>query len=129
MTARRAPGATVVDASAVAAVLFGEPDAEKIAARLGDRELLAPTLLPYEVASVCLRKIDRYPSRRAAMRAALGLFSRLAVRQIDVPLDEIVEQAEQEKLTAYDAAYLWLARSLDCELVTLDRTLAAAARR
>jgi predicted nucleic acid-binding protein len=31
------------------------------------------------------------------------------------------------ELTAYDAAYLWLASTHDVELVTLDRELAAAA--
>jgi predicted nucleic acid-binding protein len=31
-------------------------------------------------------------------------------------------------LTAYDAAYLWLARHLDAELVTLDTELQRAAR-
>jgi predicted nucleic acid-binding protein len=30
-------------------------------------------------------------------------------------------------LSAYDASYLWLARDLDVELVTLDRQLAKAA--
>jgi predicted nucleic acid-binding protein len=34
--------------------------------------------------------------------------------------------AEATGLTAYDASYLWLARSLGGELVTLDRKLAAA---
>ena len=117
----------VVDASALAAVLFGEAEAEKIVARLGDRDLLAPTLLPYEVGSVGLKKLERYPSRREAIQEAIGLFARLGVRQVDVPVGEVVELAERETLTAYDAAYLWLARTLGCELVTLDRALEAAA--
>ena len=120
--------AAVVDASALAAVLFGEPEAEELVARLGDRQLLAPTLLPYEVGSVGLKKLQRYPSQRKAIREALGLFTRLGVRQVDVALEEVVELAERELLTAYDAAYLWLARTLGCELVTLDQALEAAAR-
>lgn len=121
--------AAVVDASAIAAVLFGEPQADALAARLDDRELLAPTLLPHEVASVCLKKLTRYPEQSGAIREAMALFSRLGVRQIDVPVAEVVEMAERKELTAYDGAYLWLARSLGCELVTLDRALAAAASR
>jgi predicted nucleic acid-binding protein len=31
------------------------------------------------------------------------------------------------KLTAYDASYLWLAKHLNCELVTLDGKLEDAA--
>jgi predicted nucleic acid-binding protein len=118
----------VVDASALAAVLFGEPEAERIAVRLADRDLLAPTLLPYEVGSVGLKKVVRYPAQREAIREALGLFTRLDVRQVEVPLAAAVELAELETLTVYDAAYLWLARTLGCELVTLDRALDAAAR-
>lgn len=45
------PVKVVVDASAIAAVLFGEPEAPKVAERLGDSALLAPTLFSYEIAS------------------------------------------------------------------------------
>jgi predicted nucleic acid-binding protein len=37
-----------------------------------------------------------------------------------------MEFAEAPGLTACDASYLWLARALGAELVTLDRKLAAA---
>ncbi len=40
---------------------------------------------------------------------------------------EVVSLALATGLTAYDASYLWLARLLGAELVTLDRRLAAAA--
>jgi uncharacterized protein with PIN domain len=36
----------VVDASAIAALLFGEPEAPKVAEQLGDSALVAPTLSP-----------------------------------------------------------------------------------
>jgi uncharacterized protein with PIN domain len=39
----------VVDASALAALLFGEPEAE----RLGNARLAAPALLGFELANVC----------------------------------------------------------------------------
>ena len=38
----------------------------------------------------------------------------------------VLDLAERTGLTAYDASYLWLARELKAELVTLDRKLAAA---
>ena len=50
----------VVDASAIAAILFGEPQGEEVAEALGDRELIAPTLLRYELGSVCLKKRKLY---------------------------------------------------------------------
>ena len=38
----------------------------------------------------------------------------------------MVQLAKETGLTAYDASYLWLARTLDADLVTLDRRLAGA---
>lgn len=45
-----------------------------------------------------------------------------------MPIGGVIELAEAEALSVYDTAYLWLARELGCELVTLDRRLAVAAR-
>ena len=68
----------------------------------------------------------REPNRRDAIRAAFRLASRLKVETVAVDQAEILDLAETTGLTAYDASYLWLARALDAELVTLDRKLAAA---
>jgi len=59
----------VVDASALAALLFGEPEAEAVADRLEGSSLFAPTLLGYEIASVCLKKLRRDPIRRDVLLA------------------------------------------------------------
>lgn len=120
-------GIKVVDASAVAAVVFGEPDAEAVAQRLEGAGLVAPALLGFELANVCLVKMRRQPERRDALRAAFPLVARLRVETVAVDYPAVVELAEAIGLSAYDASYLWLARSLGAELVTLDRKLAAAA--
>lgn len=121
--------AKVVDASALAALLFGEPRAEDVASRLGASRLAAPTLLRYELASVCRKKIAAHPELRATLLGALGLVERLDIDEIDVPGEPIVELARRTRLTVYDAAYLWLARELRLELVTLDSTLEGASGR
>lgn len=119
-------GIKVVDASALAALLFGEPEAEAIAARLTGARLAAPSLLEYELANVCLTKIRRQPGQRETLRAAFGLAHRLNVETVAVDQASVLDLAEATGLTAYDASYLWLARSLSGELVTLDRRFAAA---
>lgn len=90
--------------------------------------MFAPTLLPYEVGSVCLKKMRRHPQRRTDLLASLELLSRLDIQEVDVPAGEATELAERTGLTVYDAAYLWLAASIGAELVTLDERLAAAGR-
>lgn len=116
----------VVDASAIAALVFGEPEASEIAARLQAATLAAPVLLPFEVASVCLKKLARHPEQRKSLFAAFRLFKRLEIAQHHVDLQETVELAQQSGLSVYDASYLWLARHLRAELVTLDARLARA---
>jgi predicted nucleic acid-binding protein len=116
----------VVDASALAALLFAEPEAESIAKRLEGARLASPSLLDFELANVCLTKMRRQPSERTAILAAFRLAERLRVETVSVDQTAILDLAEATGLTAYDASYLWLARSLKAELVTLDRKLAAA---
>jgi predicted nucleic acid-binding protein len=116
----------VMDASAIAALVFGEPEGSEAAARLRGTTLAAPALLPFEVASVCLKKLTRHPEQRELLFAALRLFKRLEIAQHHVDLQETVELAQQAGLSVYDASYLWLARHLRAELVTLDARLARA---
>jgi predicted nucleic acid-binding protein len=117
----------VVDASALAALLFGEPEAEAIADQLGDARLVAPGLLAFELANVCLVKARRHPDQQPALIAAFRLGGRLGVEEIAVDHDRALELAATTGLTAYDASYLWLSRQLGAELVTLDQPLARAA--
>jgi predicted nucleic acid-binding protein len=116
----------VVDASAIAALVFGEPAAEEIAVRLTGARLAAPTLIFFELANVVVTKLRRHRVQRQELLAAYALVAELAIDSVDTDLDETVLLAETTGLTAYDASYLWLARKLGVELVTLDTRLAAA---
>jgi predicted nucleic acid-binding protein len=117
----------VVDASALAALLFGEPDAEAVAARLEEARLVAPALLEFELANVCLIKCRRYPEQREALLSGLRLRGQLAIEEVAVDHHGAAELGLATGLTAYDASYLWLANGLGAELVTLDRRLGLAA--
>jgi predicted nucleic acid-binding protein len=117
--------AKVVDASALAALLFGEAEGAAVAERLGAAELVAPALLPFEIANACIKKIRRDPDRRDAFVAAFGMLDRLEVALVEVDHNEVLGLAERSGLTAYDASYLWVARRMSFELITLDRQLGA----
>ncbi len=67
----------VIDASAVAAILFGEPDADELVNRAQGHVLLAPMRLPVEVASVCVKKCRRHPLLHDRLLAAFGLLGRM----------------------------------------------------
>lgn len=117
----------VVDASALAAVLFGEPEGHTVGQQLGDAQLVAPQLMHYELANVCWVKCRRHPSQRDDLLQMFTAERRLGVDSVPVDHAAALALALQTGLTAYDAAYLWLARELGAELVTLDRQLQRAA--
>ena len=118
----------VVDASAVAALLFNEPGSDDVAERFGHGRLVATSLLPYEVANVCVTKIRRYPDQERALLEAFSILGALNIELVTVPFNDVVALACETALTAYDASYLWLARELRADLVTLDRALDSAWR-
>jgi len=117
----------VADASVVAAALFGEDARPEAIALLHGRTLHAPYLLDHEIASVGLKKLrDKLPGDIVA--AALQAYARLPIERHSVDAEALVVIAERHGLTAYDAAYLYVAEQLNAPLATLDDELAAAAR-
>jgi predicted nucleic acid-binding protein len=109
---------TVVDASAIAAVLFDEPEAAPIAASVSGK-LVAPTLLRYELASICTTKSIRHPQRAHEIRARYRLLDKLALDYAEPDWDHLPALAQRWALSAYDAAYLQLALALRAPLLTL----------
>ena len=116
---------TVVDASAVAAVLFDEPEAAPVVASVAG-ELTAPTLLRYELASVCTTKLIRHPAQARQIDSRWRLLGQLAIRYVEPEWEELPQLARRWALSAYDAAYLQLALKFGARLITLDARLAAA---
>jgi predicted nucleic acid-binding protein len=113
----------VVDASALAALLFGEPDAEAIEARLRNAILVAPRLIEYELGNTCRKKCHRHPEVAPLLTANLQLLEELDLQMHDVDYVSVLDLAEHAIVSYYDASYLWLARQLGAELVTLDGRL------
>ena len=117
----------VVDASALGAIIFKEPEREKIARRLEGARLVAPALLGFEIVNACVTKLRRHPELRAGILQAFLLQGGLMIDREEIDHASVLTMAEQFRLTGYDASYLWLAQRLGGELVTLDRPLGRAA--
>src|SRR5262249_5139604 len=97
-----------------------------VAGRLEGGNLVAPTLLGFEIASVCLKKLRSSPRQRDALLAAFALYARMPIEIFAADHADTLQLAEASGLSSYDAACLWLAQLLAAELVTLDRRLQAA---
>lgn len=119
----------IVDASAVVEALLRTSAAGAVERRIfdGQETLHAPHLLDVEVAQVVRRyaALGEIDSERG--RAALADLADFPVYRYphDLLLPRIWEL--RHNLTAYDAAYVALAETLDAPLITRDRRLAAAA--
>lgn len=113
----------VVDASALGALLFGEPEADAVADRLETRALFVPTLLRYELAVIAWQKARAEPGASGMLGAALEIFERMGIREVQVSTAALLRGSMRLRLPIPDMAYLWLAHTLNAELVTLDPEL------
>ena len=118
----------VVDASALAAFVFQEPEGETIRDRLAGATVFAPALLRYELANTALKKARQQPEDAARILTALAiaLDGKSDLVWTDVDARDVVLLAQATNLTAYDASYVWLAGALGADLVTLDGPMGKA---
>jgi predicted nucleic acid-binding protein len=118
----------VADASAIAELLLAGPRAELIRAALSQHtELHVPEHFHVEMLSVLRRYAIR--GELSELRAAEARAALAELRTLSYPVIELADAiwSLRDNLTAYDAAYLALARQLDIALITLDKGLAAEA--
>src|SRR5471032_613129 len=117
----------VIDASALAALAFAEPEADAVIDQIDGHRLHAPTLLVFELMSVAWRRSKKQPAATALFLESLQVLEGLGLRFRGIDQGEVVRLGLATGLTAYDATYLWLARALGMPLVTLDKKLCAHA--
>jgi len=117
----------VVDASAVAAALT---ERNRLGAwcetRMAEGEIVAPHLMPFEVANVARRHLLAGLIEPSDAGRALDELRDLPLTL--VPFDAFADRVWElrENLTAYDASYVAVAEQLDARLITIDPRLAAA---
>ena len=119
----------VVDASIVVEVLLRSDAGAVLEERLfeGDDPLHAPHMLDVEVAHALRRCALHGDIDERHGRDSLGDLAAMSIeRHGHQPLLERIWQL-RHNLTAYDAAYLALAESLDAPLLTRDLALASVA--
>jgi len=113
----------VVDASCAVLGLLNDGQARR---RLSDGAVAVPHLIDAEVAHALRGQVRRGSITPGDGHQALSHWARLAVQRFALVwlLDRMWEL--RENLSAYDAAYVSLAESMDCELVTADARISRA---
>ena len=121
--------AKVVDASALAAIAFQEPEAAEAEALLKGADIYAPSLLAYELTNIAWKKAQKNPALAEFLAHSLETVLATRIHWAEPVYRNVVSLALETGLSAYDASYLYVARALGAELVTFDGRLRAAARR
>lgn len=117
----------VVDCSVLSAVLFEEDGRDEALRILAGKTLHAPLLLDTEIASVALKKTQGgWPE--AIVRDAVSDYAQQDIAHHRPDVQAQCALAHRYGLSAYDAAYLWVAGFLQAPLATFDAKLAKAAR-
>lgn len=128
------PMRCVVDAS-VAIKLFieqeGSEQAEALFAKLitePDTELYVPELFYAECANVLWQYVRRANYPAAEAKASLVRLQALALQRVAIPdlVNEALEIAIAQSISAYDACYVELSNRLKVPLVTADSKLIRA---
>jgi predicted nucleic acid-binding protein len=110
----------VIDASAALAGLLNDGQARSL---LGTERLHTPHLIDSEIASGLRRQVQRNQLDASDAWNTLSTWRRLAVTRYPVyGLFERIWEV-RDNMSAYDAAYVALAETLDCALVTADARL------
>lgn len=128
----------VIDASVLLMRVFEDEEGHEPARALlrdysrGMVELIAPTLLIYEVTNGVLQTLEgRRPGRGLSLEEAeelLALLEGYRIPLLSVPPRRMLRLAHDHQCTAYDAAYLALAEQEGVPLITGDIRLHRAVR-
>jgi predicted nucleic acid-binding protein len=119
----------VIDASVVLRGFFPDENGHAVAQAIiwayvqEELNLLAPTLLMYEVTNAILQAVRRHRIDLAKGKEILTTFQDLNIQMIEVSWQRIWELANTYNRSAYDGAYLALAETMESKLVTGDRRL------
>lgn len=125
----------VLDNSVYIAALFSdEKQHEALALRsaieAGEVEAFVPAIFRYEAMNTLVQSLRRKRIKQAAYREYLADLEKFPVQVDELFLfQQVGKLAVKHTLSIYDAAYLELALRESLVLVTLDKALAAAARK
>ena len=120
----------VLDTSAALKLVRPEDGSTEVAALVADRlaaGIVVPPIFWLELVNVLSR---RHAYSGASVVEAVHHLVAMGLQTLEIgrpALLAIIDLVERHDLSAYDAAYLALADSLDAELATADRRLALAA--
>jgi predicted nucleic acid-binding protein len=116
----------VIDASAAVEVLLDTDLAPRVRAIVGSEELLAPDLINAEILSSFRRLVAAGELSRERADAAIEDLAESPIERVFTTTLVPEVWSLRDRLSAYDAQYVALARAIGCGVVTTDLRMSRA---
>ncbi len=117
----------VIDASAILAVIVGEPERDRIVEMTAGHNMVGPGSIPWEVGNAFSSMLKQHRVGIEEVRQGLTIFQSIAIRYLAVDMQNALSIAHAANLYAYDAYFLDCAQRHAAPLLSLDRPLKRAA--
>jgi predicted nucleic acid-binding protein len=111
---------TVLDASAVMAVILNEPNKKMVITLTQGAILLSPAMISYEIGNALISLYKRRKLTESEVINAYSDFKKISIKSSDVDMERALKIACEYNIYAYDAYYLETAKSLKRPLITFD---------
>ncbi len=113
----------VADTNIFLAIALDEPQKEHIVEVTSDAVLSAPEILPYEIGNALSAMIKRGRISKVEALAAEKAANLIPVRLVSIDIQKAFELAIEYNIYAYDAYFLFCAKSLTQSLMSLDKRM------
>jgi predicted nucleic acid-binding protein len=113
----------VADTSAFLAVALNEPEKEHLTELVRGHDLIAPTVLPYELGNALSAMLRKRRLDRGQVLATWEVVDRIPVELHDVDVRAALQIATSSEIYAYDAYFIQCSITSQLPLLTLDREM------
>lgn len=120
---------TVIDTSALIAVIVAEPERDRIVELTTGHTLIGPGSIPWEVGNAFSAMVKQHRLAVEDALRGLEILEAIPLRYVPVNLKDALSIAAATGMYAYDAYFLECASRHGVPLLTLDRALRRAAER
>jgi predicted nucleic acid-binding protein len=119
----------VVDTSVIVAVIAREPERDSLIDLTMGADVIAPHSVHWEVGNAFSAMLKRERATPQQVRKALEAYGKMAIRFVDIELDQSLDIAEELNIYAYDAYVIRCALRYRSPLISLDHHLILCARK
>lgn len=119
---------TVSDASAFLCVVLDEADREWVIERTSGYQIVAPEVLPYEIANALIAVKRKGRLNNKEVLRAFDVSQSIPVRLVPIRIHDAMKIALKFRIYAYDAFYLQCCLETKLPLISLDNRMCDVAK-